>query len=82
MAADLTDVPLEVLLAELRCRALVFDRYRAAMGHGTVKGIAVTQALAAVETHGGHVDRSEIWLLPSEHEVLGPWVPIREGVQA
>jgi hypothetical protein len=65
-------------LADVHGHADVFQRYRAVLPHGTVKGVALTDALQAVATHGGRVDGSEVWLLPSGHEVLGPWNPIQE----
>lgn len=67
------------LLAELRRHAQVFPRYRASLPHGSVKGISLTDALAAVAEHGGSVERSEVWLLPTGHEVLGPWLPYLES---
>lgn len=61
------------LLGQLRRHAQVFDRYRAVMPGGTVKGVALDDALAAVAVHGGHVDRAELWLLPSGVELLTAW---------
>lgn len=69
-------------LAELRTHAQVFDRYRAVLPDGTIKGIAMTDAANAVVRHDGRVDRSEAWLLPGGFEVLGPWTPVLEQKSA
>jgi hypothetical protein len=66
------------LLAELCQHAIAFPRYRAVLPAGTVKGIPLDAALAAVAEHGGHVEHAEVWLLPTRHEVLGPWLPYAE----
>jgi hypothetical protein len=76
MDVDLND-PVQVLLGELRYHADVYDRYRAVLPHGTVKGLSLTAALAAVAKYGGRVEHSEVWLLPNGVGVLGPWEPIR-----
>ncbi|MER7280358.1 hypothetical protein ABT369_38575 [Dactylosporangium sp. NPDC000244] len=70
--------PLMQALADLHEHADVFTRYRAVLPHGTVKGVSLTDALNAVAEHGGRAERSEAWLLPSGHELLCPWEPIRE----
>lgn len=77
MNVDLND-PLQVLLAELRQHADIVTRYRAVLPHTTVKGVSVTDALQLVAKYGGRGDRQEVWVFPTEHELLGPWTPIQE----
>jgi hypothetical protein len=70
--------PLLQAFADLHEHADVVARYRAVLPHTTVKGISVTDALHLVAKYGGRVDRSEVWLFATDHELLGPWTPIQE----
>ncbi|GGM53647.1 hypothetical protein GCM10007977_064040 [Dactylosporangium sucinum] len=75
------EVRLRALLDELAEHAAVAAiRYRAVTPIGTIKGIALHDALGAVAEHGGRVDQAEVWALPTGHEVLGPWLPYRDAV--
>lgn len=68
------------LLDELGDHSLVAAvRYRAATPIGTVKGLSLLDAQLAVAEHGGHVEQAELWLLPTRHKVLGPWLPYAEN---
>lgn len=70
---------LRALLEELGDHAVIADvRYRAVTPHGAVKGLSLQSAQLAVAEHGGTVEHAEIWLLPTRHEVLGPWLPYAE----
>lgn len=70
---------LRALLDEVADHCLVAAvRYRACTPHGTVKGLSLHDAQSAVAEHGGTVEHAEIWLLPTGHEVLGPWQPYTE----
>jgi DNA-binding XRE family transcriptional regulator len=73
------EVRLRALLDELGEHALVAAvRYRAVTPHGAVKGVSLRDAQLAVAEHGGQVEHAEVWLLPTKHEVLGPWLPYEE----
>lgn len=76
--AGVTDeVRLRALLDELADHSvLAAVRYRAVTPYGTVKGLSEHDALAAVAEHGGTVEHAEVWLLPTRHEVLGPWLSL------
>lgn len=76
MDVDLND-PFQVLLGELRYHADVYPRHRAVLpGRSTVKGLSEADAHDLARRHGGHVERSEVWVLPGDWELLGPWQAI------
>lgn len=73
------EVRLRALLDELGEHAVVAAvRYRAVTPYGQLKGISLSEAQTAVAEHGGQVEHAEAWLLPTRHEVLGPWLPFEE----
>jgi hypothetical protein len=76
VSIDLND-PLNALLRELRYHATVLPRYRAVMPHATAK-LGLDEARTAVTQYGGHVEQSEVWVLPDGWELLGPWMPMQD----
>ncbi|GAA2608454.1 hypothetical protein GCM10010399_44110 [Dactylosporangium fulvum] len=73
MNIDLND-PFQVLLGELRYHAQVVPRHRAVLpGRSPVKGLSEDAARDLARSFGGHVERSEVWVLPDDWELLGPW---------
>lgn len=80
MDVDLND-PLQILLGLLRQHAQVYPRYRAVVPDATVK-LGLDEARAAVAEFGGHVEQSEVWILPGGYELLGPWLPLQDGTPA
>lgn len=70
------EVRLRALLDELSEHASVTAvRCRAVTPAGAVEGVSSHDAQLAVAEFGGRVEHQEVWLLPTGHEVLGPWLP-------
>ena len=64
------------LTDELADYAVTAPRWKVTTAAGAMKGIPGPDAWRIAEQHGGTVHRSTIHVLPTEHELLGPWVEV------